>query len=185
MSLGDRITADFTNRALRSAFGACACACAVAASPVEAQEPAPPRVDTTKITVVTPVTVTGRRELAIAPPVSTVEVSKEAVQRAPASNPYDLVGRSAGIEVHQQGQGPGFASNVVIGGFTSDHSSDVLLVLDGVPINLPIHGHVEGYADWSILLHRGADDDAGHPRAGEPALRRLRAGRRRGDVHRG
>ena len=82
---------------------------------------------------------------------STVEVSKEAVQRAPASNPYDLVGRSAGIEVHQQGQGPGFASNVVIGGFTSDHSSDVLLVLDGVPINLPIHGHVEGYADWSIL----------------------------------
>jgi hypothetical protein len=39
----------------------------------------------------------------------------------------------------------------VIRGFTSDHSSDVLLVLDGVPINLPIHGHVEGYADWSVL----------------------------------
>jgi len=98
-----------------------------------------------------PVTVTGQRELAVAPPVATVEVSAAAVQRAPAGNPYDLIGRAAGIEVHQQGQGPGFASNVVIGGFTSDHSSDVLLVLDGVPINLPIHGHVEGYADWSIL----------------------------------
>ena len=151
MDVGDRTTAGLSYGTLRTAFRACACALVVAAGSVEAQEPAPPRVDSTRITVVTPVTVTGRRELAIAPPVSTVEVSKEAVQRAPASNPYDLLGRSAGIEVHQQGQGPGFASNVVIGGFTSDHSSDVLLVLDGVPINLPIHGHVEGYADWSIL----------------------------------
>jgi len=109
--------------------------------------------DTTKgkVTVLAPVTVTGKRELAVAPPVSTIEVSPAVVQRAPAANPYDLIGRAAGIEVHQQGQGPGFASDVVIGGFTSDHSSDVLLVLDGVPINLPIHGHVEGYADWSIL----------------------------------
>ncbi|HQR16968.1 MAG TPA: TonB-dependent receptor [Gemmatimonadales bacterium] len=103
------------------------------------------------MTVLAPVTVTGQREKAVAPPVATVEVSTEAVQRAPAGNAYDLIGRSAGIEVHQQGQGPGFASNVVIGGFTSDHSSDVLLVLDGVAINLPIHGHVEGYADWSII----------------------------------
>ncbi len=53
--------------------------------------------------------------------------------------------------MHEQGQGPGFASDAVIRGFTSDHSSDVLLVIDGVPINLPVHGHVEGYADWSLL----------------------------------
>lgn len=116
-----------------------------------AQQPAPRQPDTTKATTLKPIVVTGKREQAVAPPVATVEVSKQAVERAPASNAYDLIGRSAGIEVHQQGQGPGYASNVVIGGFTSDHSSDVLLVMDGVPINLPIHGHVEGYADWSIL----------------------------------
>jgi outer membrane receptor protein involved in Fe transport len=121
------------------------------ASPVAAQQPVPPSADTTKPPTVTPIVVTGKREHALAPPVATVEVSTEAIRRAPAGNPYDLIGRSAGIEVHQQGQGPGFASNVVIGGFTSDHSSDVLLVLDGVPINLPMHGHTEGYADWSIL----------------------------------
>jgi outer membrane receptor for Fe3+-dicitrate len=40
---------------------------------------------------------------------------------------------------------------VVLRGFSSDHSADVLLVLDGVPINLPIHGHIEGYNDWSLL----------------------------------
>jgi len=132
-------------------LGLCACLMAAGVGRAEAQQPAKPPVDTTKITVVKPVTVTGTREQSVAPPVATVEVSPEAVQRAPAGNPYELIGRAAGVEVHQQGQGPGFASDVVIGGFTSDHSSDVLLVLDGVPINLPIHGHVEGYADWSIL----------------------------------
>jgi len=80
-----------------------------------------------------------------------VTVRAEVVQRAPSTNAYDLIRRTAGIEVHEQGQGPGWASDVVLRGFTSDHSSDVLLTIDGVPINLPIHGHVEGYADWSIL----------------------------------
>ncbi|MGI9039588.1 MAG: TonB-dependent receptor, partial [Gemmatimonadales bacterium] len=102
-------------------------------------------------TELAPITVVGSRNQAVAPPVSAVEVSAEDLRRTPAVSPYDLVRRAAGIEVHEQGQGPGFASDAVIRGFTSDHSSDVLLVVDGVPINLPIHGHVEGYADWSLL----------------------------------
>lgn len=129
----------------------CGCLLWAAAGAASAQATPPARADTVPVTVLAPVLVTGHREQAVAPPVATVDVSTEAVQRAPATNAYDMISRSAGIEVHQQGQGPGFASNVVIGGFTSDHSSDVLLVLDGVAINLPIHGHVEGYADWSIL----------------------------------
>ena len=56
------------------------------------------------------------------------------------------------MEIHDQGQGPGFASNTVLRGFTGDHSSDLLLVVDGVPVNLPVHGHVEGYADWNFLF---------------------------------
>ncbi len=132
-------------------LGVLACLVLGGAEVGQAQQPTKPQIDTAKSTAITPIIVTGKREHAVAPPVATVEVSTATVQRAPAGNPYDLIGRSVGIEVHQQGQGPGFASNVVIGGFTSDHSSDVLLVLDGVAINLPIHGHVEGYADWSIL----------------------------------
>jgi outer membrane receptor for Fe3+-dicitrate len=107
--------------------------------------------DSARVTRLAPITVTGTREQTVAPPVSTVEVAPEEQQRTPAASPYDLLRRAAGIEVHEQGQGPGFASDAVLRGFTSDHSSDVLLVVDGVPINLPIHGHVEGYADWSIL----------------------------------
>jgi outer membrane cobalamin receptor len=27
----------------------------------------------------------------------------------------------------------------------------MLILLDGVPLNLPVHGHIEGYADWSVV----------------------------------
>ncbi len=89
--------------------------------------------------------------LEAAPPVSTISVDPATLRRTQGTNTWDLVRRTTGVEVHEQGQGPGFASNVVLRGFSSDHSSDALLVLDGVPINLPIHGHVEGYNDWSPL----------------------------------
>jgi outer membrane receptor protein involved in Fe transport len=111
----------------------------------------PTQRDSTEAATLEPITVIGARAPSIAPPVETIEVPAEQLHRAPASGPYDMVRRTAGIEVHEQGQGPGFASDAVIRGFTSDHSSDVLLVVDGVPINLPLHGHVEGYADWSLL----------------------------------
>jgi outer membrane receptor protein involved in Fe transport len=97
------------------------------------------------------ITVTSERPKAAAPPVTTIEVPPAELRRTFATDAYDLLRRTSGIEVHEQGQGPGFASDAVIRGFSSDHSSDVLLVLDGVPINLPVHGHVEGYSDWSIL----------------------------------
>ncbi|HEY8258029.1 MAG TPA: TonB-dependent receptor [Gemmatimonadales bacterium] len=133
-----------------------ACAFALAVSPAtgdaEAQDSVSAvRRDSTRITILAPITVTATRERAVAPPVTTADVPPEALRRTPAGTSYDLVRRAAGIEVHEQGQGPGFASDAVIRGFTSDHSSDVLLIVDGVPINLPVHGHVEGYADWSVL----------------------------------
>jgi outer membrane receptor protein involved in Fe transport len=101
-------------------------------------------------------TVEGARARAVAPPVATREVDSLTLKRTQAGDSWDLIRRTAGIEVHQQGQGPGFASDAVIRGFTSDHSSDVLLVIDGVPVNLPLHGHVEGYSDWNVLLTAAA-----------------------------
>ena len=139
------------SRIARHAACALALACVGGAARVDAQHAASVDGDSTHITVLAPVTVTATRERAVAPPVTTADVPPEALRRTPAANSYDLVRRAAGIEVHEQGQGPGFASDAVIRGFTSDHSSDVLLVVDGVPINLPVHGHVEGYADWSVL----------------------------------
>lgn len=108
--------------------------------------------DTTRRVVLATIEVRGDRERAVAPPVAMLEISPIRLREIQAANAYDLVRRVAGVEVHENGQGPGFVSNVVVRGFTSDHSSDVLLTIDGVPINLPVHGHVEGFADWNLLL---------------------------------
>jgi outer membrane receptor for Fe3+-dicitrate len=109
------------------------------------------RADTTTVHTLDSLVVSGAPVREAAPPVSTITVDPLVLRRTQATDPWDMVRRATGVEVHEQGQGPGFASNVVLRGFTSDHSSDALLVLDGVPINLPIHGHVEGYNDWSPM----------------------------------
>ncbi|HEY7634602.1 MAG TPA: TonB-dependent receptor [Gemmatimonadales bacterium] len=109
------------------------------------------RRDSARITRLETISVTAERPRAVAPPVTTIDVPAAELRRTFANDAYDLLRRTTGIEVHEQGQGPGFASDAVIRGFSSDHSSDVLLMLDGVPINLPVHGHVEGYSDWSLL----------------------------------
>jgi outer membrane receptor protein involved in Fe transport len=102
--------------------------------------------------ILEPIEVIAARERSVAPSVATIAVEPRVLRETLSENPYDLIRRVTGIEVHDQGQGPGFASNVVLRGFTADHSSDVLIVVDGVPLNLPVHGHVEGYADWSYLF---------------------------------
>ncbi len=74
------------------------------------------------------------------------------VQATPATDAYDLLRQTAGVEIHEQGQGPGFASDASIRGFSSDHSTDIALWVDGVPINEPVNGHAEGYNDWNLLM---------------------------------
>ncbi len=85
-------------------------------------------------------------------PSSAVQLTPAVIQRAPAMNPYELLRQTAGLEVHDQGQGPGFASDASVRGFSSDHSTDLALWIDGVPINEPVNGHAEGYNDWNVLF---------------------------------
>jgi outer membrane receptor protein involved in Fe transport len=128
-------------------------ALALVAGAAEAQsaDTAATRTDSARVTRLETINVTAERPRAAAPPVTTIDVAPAELRRTFSADAYDLLRRTTGIEVHEQGQGPGFASDAVIRGFSSDHSSDVLLTIDGVPINLPVHGHVEGYSDWSIL----------------------------------
>lgn len=109
------------------------------------------RADTVPL-LLAPLAIAVERERAAPPPIGALTIDPAALRRAQAPDAYRLLRQVAGLEVHDQGQGPGYASNVSMRGFTSDHSSDVLLVIDGVPVNLPAHGHVEGYADWNVLM---------------------------------
>jgi outer membrane receptor protein involved in Fe transport len=85
-------------------------------------------------------------------PSSATHVTPTAIALTPAATPWELLRQTAGMEVHQAGQGPGFASDASIRGFSSDHSTDLALWIDGVPVNEPVNGHAEGYNDWSLIF---------------------------------
>ncbi|HEY2805367.1 MAG TPA: TonB-dependent receptor [Gemmatimonadales bacterium] len=130
-------------------------ACCAGAKSAAAQQPDTGKVSGDSLTrntmmmhAVTITTTKPRRD----EPVAAVRVTPEVIARTPAENPWDLLRQTAGVEVHDQGQGPGFASDASIRGFSSDHSTDLALWIDGVPINEPVNGHAEGYNDWSLLM---------------------------------
>ncbi len=85
-------------------------------------------------------------------PASSIVVSPLNIQQTVATDSWDLLRQTTGLEVHEQGQGPGFASDASIRGFSSDHSTDMALWIDGVPINEPVNGHAEGYDDFNLLM---------------------------------
>ena len=85
-------------------------------------------------------------------PSASIRIAPAVIQQTPSFNVYDLLRQTAGIEVHDQGQGPGFASDASLRGFSSDHSTDIALWVDGVPNNEPVNGHAEGYNDWNLLF---------------------------------
>src|SRR5437660_531040 len=85
-------------------------------------------------------------------PAGSIRILPSILQQTPAFNAYDLLRQVGGVEVHDQGQGPGFASDASMRGFSSDHSTDIALWVDGVPNNEPVNGHAEGYNDWSLLF---------------------------------
>ncbi len=85
-------------------------------------------------------------------------VNQAQLQQTPATSAWDLLRQAAGVEVHLQGQGPGFASDASVRGFSSDHSTDLALWIDGVPINEPVNGHAEGYNDWSLIFPAAVRD---------------------------
>ena len=135
---------------------------ALASSSASSQVPTQPPSDYThrdSVTVrtITPVTVTAaaaRRDQ----PLGATNVSADVIRQTPSTNTYELLRQTAGLEVHQQGQGPGFASDASLRGFSSDHSTDIALWIDGVPVNEPVNGHSEGYNDWSVLFPGGVQD---------------------------
>ena len=91
-------------------------------------------------------------------PSGLTHVPADALRLVPANGTWDLLRQAAGLEIHQQGQGPGFASDASMRGFSSDHSTDLALWIDGVPINEPVNGHAEGYNDWSLLFRDAVRD---------------------------
>ena len=116
-------------------------------------------------------------------PVQAVTVTPAMIAQAPANSPWELLRQTAGVEVHEQGQGPGFASDLSIRGFSSDHSTDIALWIDGVPINEPVNGHAEGYNDFNLLFPQAISGIDVIKGPSECAVRQFRVLRRRQRAH--
>jgi len=68
----------------------------------------------------------------------------------PLLRPGELIEAVPGLAATQH-SGAGKANQYFLRGFNLDHGTDLAASLDGVPLNLPSHGHGQGYLDLNVL----------------------------------
>ncbi|NJO13785.1 MAG: Plug domain-containing protein, partial [Rhizobiales bacterium] len=69
----------------------------------------------------------------------------------PISRIGELVENVPGV-IATQHSGSGKANQYFLRGFNLDHGTDFAGFVDGVPINMPTHGHGQGYLDFNFLI---------------------------------
>lgn len=78
-------------------------------------------------------------------------VERESFQRRPKLRPGDIIEAVPGV-VATQHSGDGKANQYFLRGFNLDHGTDFSISLDGMPVNMPSHGHGQGFADLNFLI---------------------------------
>ncbi|MEM6702729.1 MAG: TonB-dependent receptor [Acidobacteriota bacterium] len=73
------------------------------------------------------------------------------LSRRPILRPGDVV-ETVPEMVATQHSGGGKANQFFVRGFNLDHGTDFAFSVDGVPVNMPTHGHGQGYADLNFLI---------------------------------
>jgi len=79
--------------------------------------------------------VTGRKEL----------------EERPIARPGELLETVPGVIITQH-SGSGKANQYFLRGFNLDHGTDFRITVDDIPINMPSHGHGQGYSDLNFLI---------------------------------
>ena len=82
---------------------------------------------------------------------SETRVSGEEFNARPASRAGELLEAVPGLIVTQH-SGEGKANQYFLRGFNLDHGTDLAIKVDGMPVNMPTHGHGQGYADINFLI---------------------------------
>jgi hypothetical protein len=76
---------------------------------------------------------------------------RESYESRPKLRPGDIVEAVPGV-VATQHSGDGKANQYFLRGFNLDHGTDFAISLDHMPINMPTHGHGQGFADLNFLI---------------------------------
>lgn len=97
------------------------------------------------------VQVHGRAALGTAGSASEGELGVERLALRPLLRPAELLEAMPGMTVTQH-SGDGKANQYFLRGFNLDHGSDFAGFVLGMPVNMPSHGHGQGYMDLNFLI---------------------------------
>lgn len=99
------------------------------------------------------VVITGRADslLEIGQTASEGYVGRDHLDQRPIQRPGEVLETVPGL-IATQHSGNGKANQYFLRGFNLDHGTDFATTLDGIPMNLPSHGHGQGYTDLNPLI---------------------------------
>ncbi|HEU5468366.1 MAG TPA: TonB-dependent receptor plug domain-containing protein, partial [Steroidobacteraceae bacterium] len=78
-------------------------------------------------------------------------VLREQLEKRPLLRTGELLEVVPGMIVTQH-TGDGKANQYFLRGFNLDHGTDFLTLVEGMPVNMPTHGHGQGYMDLNFLI---------------------------------
>ncbi len=78
-------------------------------------------------------------------------ITSELLKSRPALRPGELLEFVPGVIVTQH-SGDGKANQYFLRGFNLDHGTDFATSVSGMPVNMPTHGHGQGYSDLNFLI---------------------------------
>ena len=137
---------------------ALAAAVACASSPVRAQPKDEPPGATPKAAVAATqldkVEVSGRHydnAVGSSDAASQGVIRAELLKSRPALRPGEVLEFVPGVIVTQH-SGDGKANQYFLRGFNLDHGTDFATSVNGLPVNMPSHGHGQGYSDMNFLI---------------------------------
>jgi hydrogenase/urease accessory protein HupE len=99
------------------------------------------------------IVVTGRADslVGVAESASQGTVGAEQLELRPLLRVGEILESVPGVIVTQHAGG-GKANQYFLRGFNLDHGTDFATSVDGVPVNLPSHGHGQGYTDLNLVI---------------------------------
>ncbi|MBW7930066.1 MAG: TonB-dependent receptor [Gammaproteobacteria bacterium] len=99
------------------------------------------------------IVVIGHLEQLAGAPLAATEgvVTREQLEMRPLGRTGEILEVVPGLIVTQH-SGDGKANQYFLRGFNLDHGTDLATSVDGVPVNMPTHGHGQGYTDINFVI---------------------------------
>ena len=99
------------------------------------------------------ITVTGHYDNAVGSTDAASQgvIKRELLKSRPALRPGEVLEFVPGLIVTQH-SGDGKANQYFLRGFNLDHGTDFATRVNGMPVNMPTHGHGQGYTDLNFLM---------------------------------